>query len=105
MGSLAPLAVLKRLQRRNTNTMITTHKSAVLTVEFNELPPARHGDAPRVPRTLSRGVTGGEGTLLQKLQAGLRPPRKWPEPAISTERWRGGGARPGPTGRDAARAR
>ncbi len=37
--SLAPLAVLKRFQRRNTSTMMTTHRSAVLTVEFNELPP------------------------------------------------------------------
>src|SRR5215213_8142057 len=34
--SLAPLAVLNRLQRRKTSTMITTHRSAVLTVEFND---------------------------------------------------------------------
>src|SRR5687768_17945406 len=39
IGSLAPLAVLNRLQRRKTSTMITTHRSAVLTVEFNGLPP------------------------------------------------------------------
>jgi hypothetical protein len=32
--SLEPLAVLNRLHRRKTSTMITTHRRAVLTVEF-----------------------------------------------------------------------
>src|SRR6266699_4563999 len=36
IGVLVPLVVWKRLQRRKTRTMITTQRSAVFTVEFNE---------------------------------------------------------------------
>jgi hypothetical protein len=39
IGLLVPFVVWKRLQRRKTSTMMTTQRSAVFTVEFNESPP------------------------------------------------------------------